>query len=98
MIKNKLLLIAIIGTSILVPAVVRAQRLDIQVGDRPYYNHGARYWENDYEMVWAPGHMSHHRWVHGHYVRGEHRRHDGDRRHDDRNNDRHDDNRGDDHR
>ena len=93
MIKTKLLLYAIIGASILVPAALQAQRFEIQVGDRPYYNHGARYWAGDYEMVWVPGHMSRgHHWVHGHYNRGEHRRHD------DRNNDRHDDHRGDDHR
>jgi hypothetical protein len=85
MIKNKLLLVAIIATSILLPAAVRADRIEIQIGDRPFYNHGERYWAGDYEMVWVPGHMSRfgHHWIHGHYLRGEHRRHD-DHRDDDR--------------
>ena len=96
MIKNKLLLVAIVVTSILLPAAVRAQSLEIQIGDRPFYNHGPRYWAGDSEMVWVPGHMSNgHRWVHGHYIRGEHRRHNSDRQHDDRSNDRQDYNRDD---
>jgi len=81
MIKNKLLLAAILVTSILIPAAVRADRIEIQVGDRPFYNHGQRYWHSDYEMIWVPGHMSRfgHHWIHGQYVRGErsqHERHD----------------------
>jgi hypothetical protein len=56
MIKNKLLLVALIATSILLPAAVRAGGIQIQIGDRPFYNHGARYWDGDYEMVWVPGH------------------------------------------
>jgi hypothetical protein len=99
MIKNKLLLVALIVASILIPAAVRADRLEIQIGDRPFYSHGARYWTGDYEMIWVPGHMSRfgHHWVHGHYIRGEHRRHDWDRRHDNNQHDyRHDDHRDDD--
>jgi len=78
MIKNKRLLVAIIAASILTPAAVRAQGISIQIGDRPFYNHGARYWDGDYEMIWAPGHMSRfgHHWIHGLYVRGEQRQHD----------------------
>jgi hypothetical protein len=97
MIKNKLLLVALIVASILIPAAVRADRLEIQIGDRPYYSHGARYWANDYEMIWVPGHMSRygHNWIHGHYMRGEHRRHDWERHHDnDRHDNHHDDDRG----
>jgi hypothetical protein len=37
MIKNKLLLVAIIATSILLPAAVPAQGIEIQVGDRPFF-------------------------------------------------------------
>ena len=99
MIKNKLLLVALIVASILIPAAVRADRLEIQIGDRPFYSHGARYWAGDYEMIWVPGHMSRfgHHWVHGYYIRGEHRRHDWDRRHDNNRQDyRHDDHRDDD--
>src|ERR1700720_134964 len=88
MIKTKLLLIALVATSLLVPAAVRAQGISIEIGDRPFYSHGARYWAGDYEMIWVPGHRSEsgRRWIHGHYIRGEHRRHDLDRRHDDRQN------------
>jgi hypothetical protein len=97
MIKNKLLLVAISVASIVLPDAVRAQSFEIQIGDRPFYNHGARYWAGDYEMIWVPGHMSNgHHWVHGHYIRGEHRRHNWDRHHDDRyneGNDYHDDQR-----
>ena len=87
---------AIIAASILTPVAVRAG-ISIQVGDQPYYNHGARYWAGDYEMVWVPGHMSHfgHHWIHGQYIRGEHRRHELNVRH---NEDRQDDHRGDDRR
>ncbi|HEY2101965.1 MAG TPA: hypothetical protein VGH08_01815 [Chthoniobacterales bacterium] len=94
MIKNKLLLIALVATSVLVPTAVRADRIEVEAGDRPYYVHGPRYWDREYEMVWVPGHWSRsgHRWIHGHYVRGEHRRNHGwDRGHDDRYDDRHDD-------
>jgi len=80
MIKNKLLLVAIIAASILLPAAVRAQGIEIHVGDRPFYNHGPRYWAGDSEMIWVPGHMSRHHWIHGHYIRGEHRRHGWDGR------------------
>jgi hypothetical protein len=85
MIKNKLLLVAIIATSVLLPAAVRAAGIAIQVGDQPYYNHGARYWAGDYQMIWVPGHMSRgHHWVHGQYVRAERRQHDWNGRNDDR--------------
>ena len=95
MIKNKLLLVAIVVASILLPAAVRAQGIQIEIGDRPFYHHGPRYWAGDYEMIWVPGHMSTygHQWIHGHYVRGEHRRHDFDRRQDDRRSDYRDDSR-----
>jgi hypothetical protein len=92
MIKNKLLLLAIVATSILTPAAVRADSISIQIGDRPFYTHGARYWDSDYEMIWVPGHMSRfgHHWIHGQYVRGEHRQHEWNGRHDYRENDQRD--------
>jgi hypothetical protein len=93
MIKNKFLLVAIIAASILTPAAVRAQGISIQIGDRPFYNHGARYWDGDYEMVWVPGHNEGHHWKHGQYVRGEHRQHNGQDRHDDQQNDHRDNDR-----
>jgi hypothetical protein len=84
MIKNKLLLVAI-AASILLPAAVGAQGITIQVGDRPFYSHGPRYWDSGYEMLWVPGHMSRHgHWIHGQYVRGQHRQHDWNGRQDDR--------------
>jgi hypothetical protein len=84
MITKKLLLAALAATSIIFPAAIQAQHFQIEIGDRPYYRHGDRYWDNDWEMIWVPGHWSHHhqQWVHGHYVRGHHR-HYGDRYHDD---------------
>jgi hypothetical protein len=88
MIKHKLLLLAIVATSILIPAaVVEAQGISISIGDRPHYTHGPRYWAGDYEMVWVAGHRSRvtRRWVHGRYVRTENRRrHRSNRRHDER--------------
>jgi hypothetical protein len=91
MIKKTLLLVAIIAMSFIFPAAIQAQDFRIEIGDRPFYSHGARYWDNDWEMTWAPGHWSEHghHWIHGHYVRGQHRHHDRDR-HDDRH-DHHDD-------
>src|ERR1700731_848888 len=97
MITNKLLLIATVAASILLPAAVRAQGIQIEIGDRPFYSHGPRYWAGDSEMIWVPGHMSvyGHHWIHGHYVRGQHRRHDLNRRYDDRQDNRQDDRRND---
>jgi hypothetical protein len=100
MITKKLLLAALAATSIIFPATVPAQTFSIEIGDRPYYSHGPRYWSGDYEMIWVPGHWSNHRqrWVHGHYIRGQHRRHDWERRHDrhdERRDDRWDDRRDD---
>jgi hypothetical protein len=91
MIKNKLLLVATLAASILLPAAVRAQSFSIEIGDRPYYSHGSRYWDGDWEMAWAPGHWSEHghHWIHGQYVRGQHRHHND---HNDRH-DHHDDHR-----
>jgi hypothetical protein len=92
MIKNKLLLVAITAASILIPAAVQAQGFSIEIGDRPYYRHGPRYWANDFEMIWVPGHREGRHWVHGHYMRGQqHRRHNLDRRYDDRQDFRRDD-------
>ena len=80
--KKILLLVAIVVTGFTFGSAVQAQGLRIEIGDRPYYSHGPRYWAGEYEMIWVPGHWSNHRhhWIHGHYVRGEHRRH----HHDDR--------------
>jgi hypothetical protein len=81
MIKKLLLLVAIGVTSLTFGTPVKAAGLSIEIGDRPYYSHGPRYWEGDYEMIWIPGHWSEHghHWIHGHYRRGEHRYHHRDR-------------------
>ncbi len=73
-----------VATSILVPAAVQAQGISIELGDRPYYHHGPRYWSGDYEMVWVAGHRTERGWVHGHYVRGHRRHHRHDVRFEDR--------------
>ena len=85
MIKTKLLLMALVATGILVPAAVQAQGISIEIGDRPYYSHGPRYWAGGYQMLWIPGHRSAygHHWIHGHCVRS-HSRHHYDSRYDDR--------------
>ncbi|MFZ1219196.1 MAG: hypothetical protein WAO00_07880 [Chthoniobacterales bacterium] len=76
MIKKLLLLVAI-ATSFTFGAALKAQGLRIEIGDKPYYSHGPRYWEGEWEMIWVPGHWSEHghHWVHGHYKRGVHRHH-----------------------
>ncbi|HXM32878.1 MAG TPA: hypothetical protein VN921_04430 [Chthoniobacterales bacterium] len=105
MIKHRILIAAVVLASALVPAAANAGRISIEIGDRPYYR-GGTYWDNDWEMVWVPGHWSHHRheWIHGHYIRGAHHRHWNrhrdwrDDRRDDRRDERRDDRRYDDDR
>ena len=82
MIKKLLLLVAIGVTSLTFGTTVKAAGISIEIGDRPYYSHGPRYWDNEWEMIWVPGHWSDHghHWIHGHYRRGEHRRHNHDDR------------------
>lgn len=77
MTKKLLMLVAIGAASLTFGATVQAQGLRIELGDRPYYSHGPRYWAGDYEMIWVPGHWSpyRHHWIHGHYIRSEQRRH-----------------------
>ena|SRR5438876_948430 len=99
MIKHRLLIAAVVMATALIPSIANAGRISIEIGDRPYYR-GATYWDNEWEMIWVPGHWSRHRqeWIHGHYIRSEHRRHWRDRRWDDgwdRRDDRRDDPRDD---
>lgn len=71
--KKKLLVLLLLAGTVLVPAVSNAQRLSIEIGDRPYYTRGPSYWNHGRRYVWIPGHRAHHGrvWVHGHYeVRG----------------------------
>ncbi len=71
----KILLLALLAASLMIPAAAKAQGFSISIGDRGYYNHGSRYWDGDNEMIWVGGHRSHGHWIHGHYVRGAHRHH-----------------------
>jgi hypothetical protein len=81
-IKAKLWLVAITAASIILPTALRAQTINVEVGDRPYYTHGPHYWVQDYEMIWVPGHWDeHHYWVHGLYRRAQHRHHRDDDQH-----------------
>jgi hypothetical protein len=45
--------------------------ISIDVGDRPYYTYGPRYWARGAYWCWVPGHWAwrhHHEvWIHGHY-------------------------------
>lgn len=65
--KLILLLLAIVATS----GVANALSFNIEVGDQPYYVHGAGYWAHGVYWVWVPGHWGphHHHWIHGHYAR-----------------------------
>src|SRR4029077_18163541 len=44
----------------------------VEVGDRPYYVHGAGYYQGRTYYVWKPGHWvarnGQRVWIHGHYV------------------------------
>ncbi|MFN2477308.1 MAG: hypothetical protein ABR526_13320 [Chthoniobacterales bacterium] len=68
--KPKFLIALLIVAAALVPTVANAQRFSIEIGDRPYYTHGPRYFNRGRHYVWVPGHWArHHRvWVHGHYA------------------------------
>jgi len=72
---RKLLIGAVIAVSFFAPAAgSNAQRIHIEIGDRPYYTRGPYYWHNDVRYVWVPGHWSRRgRWIHGHYVARERR-------------------------
>ncbi|MDQ6622287.1 MAG: hypothetical protein M3Y86_02210 [Verrucomicrobiota bacterium] len=74
-ITNKYLLVATLAAGLLLPTAANAIGFNIEIGDRGYYTHGARYYDGDWEYIWVPGHRHHGHWVHGYYRRGEHRRH-----------------------
>jgi len=70
--KLAVLLAALSCAGAIVPKSAEAFRIDIAVGDRPYYNHGPWYWNNGVRWYWIPGHWGwryHHRvWIQGHYA------------------------------
>jgi len=53
--------------------IANAIGISIEVGDRPYYRYGYRYWAQGGYWCWVPGHWGwhhHHQyWIHGHYRR-----------------------------
>jgi hypothetical protein len=67
--KFALLFAAILGLSGLFGPSANAIGISIEVGDRPYYTYGPRYWSGGAYWCWIPGHWGrHHRvWIHGHY-------------------------------
>jgi hypothetical protein len=78
-IHRKLLIGALLVASAIVPvSTASAQRIHIEIGDRPYYTRGPYYWHNDVRYVWVPGHWRGPRrnghWVRGRYVARERRR------------------------
>lgn len=77
MMKSKFILSTALAATMAFSTAAQAIDFHIELGDRGYYTHGARYWNGDYEYVWIPGHHWHGRWIHGYYRRGEHRRHHG---------------------
>ena len=65
---KKLILLLIVMLSM--SGVARAISLNIDIGDRPYYTYGPRYYARGAYWCWVPGHWSryhHHVWIHGHY-------------------------------
>jgi len=63
--KLVLVLVGLLSMS----GMARAIALNIEIGDRPYYVHGDRYWAEGAYWCWVPGHWNHHHtvWIHGHY-------------------------------
>ena len=70
--KLAVLLAALLCAGAIVPKTAEAISLNIEIGDRGYYNHGAWYYNNGIRWYWIPGHWSwrhrHHVWIHGHYA------------------------------
>jgi hypothetical protein len=67
--KIVLLFLAMLGLSSLFGPSANAIGINIELGDRPYYTYGDRYWARGAYWCWVPGHWSrhHHVWIHGHY-------------------------------
>ena len=76
-IMKRFLLVVMFGLLLCAPSfstTSKAIGINIDLGDRQYYNHGPYYYGPHRErLYWVPGHWSrshHHRvWVHGRYVR-----------------------------
>jgi hypothetical protein len=71
---KKLILAAVLGISTIMASTANALILNVEVGDKPYFIHGERYWGSDGAYwCWAPGHWNrrHTVFIHGHYRRCE---------------------------
>jgi hypothetical protein len=70
--KIALLLAALSCAGAMLPKSAEALRIDIAIGDRPYYVHGPWYWNHGVRWYWIPGHWGwrhHHQvWIPGHYA------------------------------
>ena len=60
-----------IGAGAMLGPTANAIDLKISIGDRPYYEDRAEFWDWGWHWVWVPGHWEYHpkRWVHGYYER-----------------------------
>ena len=73
--KHKVILFlgALLCLGPLTPTISEAAaQIVVQIGDRPYYRHGAYYWHRGVRYVWVPGHWrwrhGYRVWVHGYYA------------------------------
>jgi len=70
--KLAVLLAALVCAGAMMPKTAEALRINVSIGDRPYYTHGAWYYNNGVRWYWISGHWAwrhHHRvWVPGHYA------------------------------
>ena len=70
MIRRTILIIAIVAAGMLIPTEeANAQRVYVNIEDRPYYRHGPEYYRGDVRYVWVPGYRGPTgRWHRGRYV------------------------------
>ena len=76
--KLALLLSVLVAVIFMLKPTANAISLNIDIGDRGFYEGVPSYWDSGYEWIWVPGHHDHGHWVHGGYERrGEfHREHE----------------------
>ena len=70
--KLAVYLLALVCAGAVTPTSSFGAHVVIEIGDRPYYRHGAWYWDSGVRWYWVPGHWrwhhGHHVWVHGYYA------------------------------
>ena len=76
--KFALLLSVFMAVIFMMKPTANAISLNIDIGDRGFYEGVPSYWDGGYQWFWVPGHREHGHWVHGTYERrGEfHREHE----------------------